>query len=163
MEPFIANVHLILPAFYQITKLILGQENTGIVPFDYNQPKIHTTTRLAKRAPCNRKASPYIRSLSSRPLVADVAEVDAAVDFVVWVNIPVVAVVEAAFPVDDEAAATTVPVDVWAAGDAEPEAWPVSALPPQVALILAKGGIPAEVHPQSVTQAEYTAMNEGSQ
>jgi len=95
--------------------------------------------------------------------VADVAEVDAAVDFVVWVNVPVVAVVEAAFPVDDEAAATTVPVDVWAAGDAEPEAWPVSALPPQVALILAKGGIPAEVHPQSVTQAEYTAMNEGSQ
>ena len=87
--------------------------------------------------------------------MADVVEVDAAavaVDFVVWVNIPVVAVVEAA-----------VTVDVWAAADAEPDAWPVSALRPQVTLILAKGGIPAEAHPQSVTQAEYIAMNEGSQ
>lgn len=132
-----------------------------------SQPKIHTTTRPARRAACNRNASPYFRSLSSNPLVAEPAEVDAAavaVFFEVWVEVPAL-VLLAVFPV---ATAVPEPAMAVAAGD---DSWvgevcpdvPAPPLPPQVAVILAKGGIPAEDHPQSVTQVEYAAMNAGSQ
>jgi hypothetical protein len=97
--------------------------------------------------------------LASNPLVAEALDVKATVaeeDFEVWVDVPVLVVVAAEPPVEEDPVATAV------AGLA-PEVSAAPTSPAHVAVMLAKAGIPAELHPQSVTQAEYMAMNDVSQ
>jgi hypothetical protein len=100
--------------------------------------------------------------LSSKPLVAEEVDVKATVaeeDFEVWVVVPVSLGVAAEPPVEEEpVVVAATPFSVLA-----PEVSPVPTSPSHVAVMLAKAGIPAELHPQSVTQAEYMAMNDVSQ
>jgi hypothetical protein len=80
-------------------------------------------------------------------------------DFEVWVDVPVLVVVAAVPPVEEDPVA----VAATAVAPLPPEVSPAPTSPAHVAVMLAKAGIPAELHPQSVTQAEYMAINDVSQ